>query len=477
MSFLKKPVFLLIIILLIFLFKGIFLVAIFPIFSGQDEARHYNTVQFILEPKKNNWKTERSYTEENKEKEKFETYNFSQEIRETARIINENVTSSIPYDYASFSSGYFGKGEEEISLVKWKPYNEFEPADIAKGSNYHSIVSVIENYFSQENIFVRFFSIRIFSVIMGLLAVLFSYFIAKGVGFSEKNSLILAAIISFQPRFSIYFTNINYDVLLIPSFFLFTLGGILAIKSGINWKNILIMLVAIVLAMFAKMTGIILVPIFVALLIILMRQKIKEINKKQFLFFLVPVVLIMFLFFYKYNISNITGSYESIKELKPFEYLSESLRLGKIELTSNSYWGNLDWEDNFISDNFIKILWTLEFFSLAGFIWFCFSKKKIEFLPDKRYVFFLLFMIIALQIGIRFADLRIFSDSGNLALGTPGRYFLPNLASHIILIFIGFGMLLKKKEYFDKSLLAGFILMVSFCFYIIFNIIIPRYYL
>jgi hypothetical protein len=476
MNFLKKPSFLLLIILLSFLFKEIFLIAVFPIFSGQDEARHYNTIQFILEPKEKNWKIKK-YDDRVKIKEKFETYGFSQEIRETAKIINSNTRSSVPYDYLSFDSEYFGKGEEEINLAKWKPLNEFTPADVANGYIYHNIVSVIEKFFSQENIFVRFFSIRIFSAIMGAFAVLISYFIAKNIGFSKKNSLILAAITSFQPRFSVYFTNINYDVLLIPAFFLFTLGGIFAIKNGINWKNILVMLIAMIIAIFAKMTGIILLPVFFILFVFLMRKKIKETNKKQFIIFLAPVVLIIFLFFYKYDISNITGRYENIKQLKPIEYLTKSLGPGRIMLTSNSYWGNLNWENNFISDNFIKIIWTLESFSLIGLVWFCFSRKKIDFLPDKRYIFFLLFMIITLQLGIRFADFRVFSDTGSLALGAPGRYFIPNLASHMILIFVGFGMLLKRKEYFDKSLLAGLILMASFCFYLIFVIIIPRYYL
>lgn len=477
-DFVKKPSFILSLILSIFLLKGIFLTAVFPIFSGQDEARHYNTVQYLSEPKEKNWEIKEFYSE-SKEKEKFETYNFSQEIRGTAGVIRNDTVQSVPYDYLSFDSGYNGKGEGEINLKKWMPYNEFSKPEVVSGSFYHNLVSVLEKFFSEQSILIRFFLIRISSVVLGVFAVWCSYFIAKNIGFSEKNSLILAAIISFQPRFSFYFTNINYDVMLIPAFFLFTLGGVLALKNGISWKNILIMLFAMALGLATKMTGIILLPIFFILMAVLIYRKAKSarINKKYFFAALIMVLIPTFLFFHKYDLEDIFGSYKSFKSLKIGEYLTESSGVGRVMLTSNSYWGNLSWEDNFISNNFIEIIWTLALFSLIGSVWFIFSKKKPDFLPEKKYIIFLLFVIFLLQIGIRFADLRIFSNIGTLELGAPGRYFLPNLVSHLILAFVGFGMLLRKREYFDKSLIIGFILMVSFCFFEIFNIIIPRYYL
>jgi hypothetical protein len=112
-----------------------------------------------------------------------------------------------------------------------------------------------------------------------------------------------------------------------------------------------------------------------------------------------------------------------------------------------------------------------------GLIYFLASKKRPEFLPDKKYVIFLIAMVIALQLGIRTADWKIFMSSDNLDLGTPGRYFLPNLASHIILLFVGLGAFLRKERYFQYSLIIGLILMFSFSMYLTFNVIIPRYYL
>ena len=72
------------------------------------------------------------------------------------------------------------------------------------------------------------------------------------------------------------------------------------------------------------------------------------------------------------------------------------------------------------------------------------ATKSLDFLPKKKYVLFLIGMVVALELGIRVADWHVFSGSGSMkySLGTPGRYFLPNLEAQIILIATGLGALL-----------------------------------
>ena len=158
-------------------------------------------------------------------------------------------------------------------------------------------------------------------------------------------------------------------------------------------------------------------------------------------------------------------------------YLSESLTMGRFALSSRTYWGSLGWFSNAIDQNFTNFVWTIQTISVVGIILFLFSKKKLDFLPEKKYVVFLVGMIIALQFGIRMADWKVFMGAGELELGTPGRYFLPNLVSHIALVFVGLGYLLQKENRFKNALLVGLIAMLSFSMYLTFNIILPRYYL
>ena len=86
-------------------------------------------------------------------------------------------------------------------------------------------------------------------------------------------------------------------------------------------------------------------------------------------------------------------------------------------------------------------------------------------------------MIVALQLGIRVADWNVFAHTGSLDLGTPGRYFLPNLASHLVLVFVGLGMLLGTRERLKIVLLCGVVLMCFFSTLVTFDLILPRFYL
>jgi len=478
-SFIKKPIFILALILVVFFLKGVFLTALFPIFTGQDEARHYNSIQYINEPENKTWETtKRTHIEK---KETFNDYNFSEEIIKTGRVADFDVFRHELFNTVNFSDSYDGKNEADINSKPWRPYNFYDPPDTAGNSLYHVLGVQIEKIFSRSDIFVRFFSIRIFSVLLGTLAILLAYLIAKNIGLKEKYSLILTAIIAFQPKYAMYSAIINYDVLLIPLFFLFTLGAVLSLKNGLNWKNFLIMVVAVFAGLFTKGTAIVMLGMFIFLIACHIYKKIKEQKKKiSVKFILLPIIsILVIMFFSSYNFLELIPYKKSLSEtlVSLGQYLSESLTLGRFGLSSRTYWGSLGWFDNLVENNFTDIVWLIEIIAGAGIIYFLFSKKKFTFLPEKKYVIFLLAMIVSLQLGVRIADWKIFMRTGGLDLGTPGRYFLPNLASHIILLFVGLGALLRKERYFKNALILGLILTFSFSMYLTFNVILPRYYL
>jgi len=414
-------------------------------------------------------------------------YNFSEEIREAGAAADFDLFRHALYDTSAFSdsTGYSGKNETTIDSLSWKKYNELSPPDTAGKSLYHQLASLIEKSLDGSNILVRFFSVRIFSVLLGTLAVLLAYLIMRTIGFLPRESLILTAIVAFQPKLSMYTTNINYDALLIPIFSLFTWGAVSSLKKGLDWKNVSLMIISITLGMLTKGTAIVLLAVFLGLVGFHLYQKIKHRNK--FLLVLaLPLLLLVFGFlvprvtaYLGYNLvallpfkGSLTDIFSSLQS-----YLGKSLTMGRFALSSRTYWGSLGWEDNWLSQNFTDIIKLIEAFSLVGLGLYFFSKKqRPEYLPEKKYVLFLIAMIVALQLGIRLYDWKIFIETGSLALGTPGRYFLPNLAGHIILVFTGLGMLLRRENYFRNSLLTGLIMMFSFSLYLIFNVVLPRYY-
>ena len=187
--------------------------------------------------------------------------------------------------------------------------------------------------------------------------------------------------------------------------------------------------------------------------------------------------------------SSLLETKYSIQKLIPFkgsasttfaslgDYLEKSLTPGRLALSSRTYWGALGWNDDVITGHFTDMLWIVQEIAAIGLILFLFTAKKPDFLPEKKFVVFLTAMIVALQLGIRTADWNVFAHTGALDLGTPGRYFLPNLATHIILVFIGLGMLLGTRERFKNILIGGVILMCFFSMFLTFSTILPRFYL
>lgn len=477
-ALIKKTNFILSIIVMAFFLRGVFLTTIFPIFTGQDESRHYNAIQYLNEPREKKWDTITSVGE--KEKNRLDTYNYSEEIKNTILSADTNEIRDEEFGKINFNQDYIGKNEKQIDAMTWRPINFYKPVD-GKNLNglFHKTSSLIEKTLSNKNILVKFFSIRLFCVFMGTLAILIFYFIFKNVGFSKKISLLLTAIISFQPRFSIYYTNINYDIFLIFFFSLFTLAGILILKNKLNWKNLTLLIISAVLAYLTKGTGIILlafIPFFLAYLAYEKYKNKINIKKKTVVFVFGLIAIISLFILSPYLPFNGKNPFQIIASL--FDYTLESLTIGRFMQSAEAYWGAIGWTKSWIVKSLVYIIWIIEIISAIGIFFFLFSKrKKPDFLPDKKYVVFFIAMIVALQLGIRFADWQIYDEYKKLLLGAPGRYFLPNIASHMALVFIGLGMLVKEKKYFRQILNLSLILMFSYCLYVIFDIVIYRYYL
>ena len=476
---LHRPAFLISLLLTVFFLKGVFLATLFPMFTGQDEARHYNSVQFINEPAIE--MEEKDIQKAKTNLDTFSDYNFSEEILKSGTASGIDSIRSGLYNTADFSDRYEGKNERDIVEKRWKPYNFHAYPDVVQGSLYHQIAAKIEGVLSNQNILVRFFSIRIFSVFLGTIAVSLAFLIARAIGFNAYVSTLFAALVAFQPKFSMYMMNINYDALLIPLFFLFTLGGVMSIKKGLNGENFSIMLLAVVLGLFTKGTAIILLVVFLGLIGFHLFKKVR--NQRKLILsggmFLAILALVSIPFGERYRLTTLIpfkGSlFETLSSLG--SYLSKSLTPGHFALSSRTYWGSLGWNNDFLANHLTNIVWPIEMLAGVGVILLLFTKNKPDFLPEKKCILFLIVMTLALQLGIRMADWSVFISTHALDLGTPGRYFLPNLATHFILLFVGIGMLLGKRAYFKNALLGGVLLMFFFSFYLTLNVILPRFYL
>lgn len=463
-----------------FFLKGMFFAVLFPIFTGQDEARHYNAIQYLNEPKEKTWETEERRRD--LKRENFTHYNFSEEILNTGIAAGLDDLRGGLHETTHFAVGSFdGPNESEITARKWLPYNRYILPDIVSSSLYHHVARAIESALSGSDIFIRFYAIRLFSVLLGTLAVFLAYRIARTIGFGAAESFALGAIVAFQPKFATYFTNINYDALLIPMFFLFTWAGVSSLRHGLNWKNLSLLVFSVIVGLLTKGTAIVLFISFIALLGFHLFRRVRNWKKLaiSIAIFAAALAAVAIPFSSRYGLASIIpvkGSMgETISGLH--DYLDKSLTFGRFGLSSRTYWGALGWNDDFVSGHFTDTVWYVEYAAAAGLLLFFWKRRGADFLPERKYVVFLLLMIAALELGIRAADFSVFLSLHTLNLGTPGRYFLPNLATHILLVFIGLGALLGTRDRFRNALRAGVVFMVCFSLYLTLDVILPRFYL
>jgi len=484
-GFFKKPAFILSLLLVIFFLKGLIWVSISPIFQGPDEQTHYSTIQFFAEPDEKKLPTVYTPNVPQDEKSTIDAFHFSEEIIETAKITRFDEIKHRDLDSHNFSDSQNGEKEEAMSEKGWKTYIEKYPVRIPKiNPLYYTLSSFIEKLFSSESILFRFFAIRIFSVIIGMGVILLSYFIAIKSGFGKKAGLLTAATLSFLPMFSFVSTIVNLDILFIFFFSVFTLGITLIIGRRHIAPGIILGLIGAAMGIITKGPAIILFAVLFPIIIFSIIKNFKFFEKKRLLYTalisLAIVLLVFFLFSDQFLLvfarSNCTSDFGSFFE-SVSNYLKKTFSLNSFQNTSFSYWGYFGWLDAKISENSLRIIHAIELIAVIGLFKLFFSKEKKDFLPEKKYLLFFFVMILLLQAAIRFYDWRSFDCLGEIKIGTPGRYFLPNVISHLILVISGIGAFFKKESGFLFALKALVAFSLLFNLYSILNIIIPRYYL
>ena len=479
---LPKSHFHIILLLLVFLLKGLLFVAILPIFQGPDEAIHYATVQYFAEPKEKKWPISQS-TWIN-DANNIETYNFSEEIRKTAKISQFDEIKFHNTNTTLFSTETDGLQEKEITGQKWKSYIDTYPPAIVSGTAlYYDLASVIEKSLSNKDILIRFFSIRLVSILLGMAVILLAYLTATKIGFSKKHSLLISAIVAFQPMFTQTAAIITYDIPLIFSFSLFIYATTSLLRDGFQWKYATILLISAILGTLSKGPGMVLIALIFPISGYIIQTKL-NFNRSKFILYSLFGILVISTAFILFGprdiISIFTNFSASPKFSSPIESIQKyaAISMGRWGFFELTYWGSFGWLDSRITNNFLPIIWLIEIVALAGLIYGLFFKKELpDFLPEKKYIFFFIAILLVLQGAIRFYDWRSYYNSGIINVGTPGRYFLPNIIAHFLVLFYGLGIFCHKRKNFNILLAFSFVLMVGLFLYSLFNIIIPRYYL
>lgn len=478
-QFIKKENLLLLFILTAFFIKGLFFVAILPIFKAPDELIHYATVKYRSQPEENQW-TKIVKRDENGN---MLQRHYSEEISATLNLMRTPAGTDLNIP----PPGTMGLHEPEILEQKWnKNFATYPPMVTDYPPLYYDYsASLVEKSLINHNIFVRFFSVRIFSVLLGVLILVLSYLILNKLGFQKKHSLLMTAIISFQPMFSATSAIINPDIMLILTMTAFIYGGVSLLKDGFNFSNLIIIFLSSAGGILTKGPGIVLASIAAPLVAYALYEKFKTKLPAKFFPFVFLSIFIISILAYSLipqgYVQKITRFGEASQFDSPLaslsKYLDVTLTENRFMITSVSYWGNFGSLEAEIPESIIKTIWFLTFLAVIGLLRLAFSKDYPDFLPKIKFLIFFLFIIFMLQIAIRFYDWRVFDLNDKILISTPGRYFLPYVSAHLILLLVGLGSLLKTARNFEIFLKASLVAMVLLCLYSMFLVIIPHFYL
>lgn len=472
------------VVVVIFVMKGLFLSLLMPLFQNPDEQTHYGRVQHWAEPKEKTWVV--------KELHKDEYYFDPRDIR-TANLPEETAQSAY---LAQFDELVFEKQniqnfqnssiEKIIAENTWKRYVDTIPSTaISTQSLYYLSGSWIERVLSHQSFFTRVLAIRLLSVVLGVLTVFLAYLTARKIGFSQLISLLFTTMVTFQPMFSITAAQVNIDIALIFSFSLFLYAGVSLLRQGFSWFPFSLFILSNILGIASKGPGIVLVIISIPLLMTLTYRHFHP-NKRRFYWGVLLTgslgIALAFLFVpatYLESITNLTATSKFDSPLQSIgSYLEKTIDTGPLRNTAGSYWGNFGWLDTPIPGWMLSLIIYICVIGLVGALWYIFSKReRPTFLPERQYILFFLVTMIALQLAIRFYDWRIFDATGQIVIGQPGRYFLPNLIAFLAVVVTGLGFLMRKERRFILVMQVLALSMILMQLHTIVNVILPRYYL
>lgn len=483
----KNPLFWLLILVIVFIIKGTIVNIFMPFFQGPDEAIHFAQMERWAEPQIPNWPItlDAEYLD-NLTSTDIRTHHFPEEIIQTGYLTQFDEVKSQKENRQLFTDTVTGLNEQKILTGNWKQFLDiYPPTTSDTWSIYYLFGSKIEKLFNEYSIFFRFFTIRLLSVILGAGVVALSYFTSRKIKFSSWISILFASILTFQPMFVQTASIINYDIAIIFSFSLFLYAGVSLLRQGFSWFPFSLFILSIILGIASKGPGIVLVIISIPLLMTLTYRHFHP-NKRRFYWGVLLTgslgIALAFLFVpatYLASITNLTATSKFDSPLQSIgSYLEKTIDTGPLRNTAGSYWGNFGWLDTPIPGWMLSLIIYICVIGLVGALWYIFSKReRPTFLPERQYILFFLVTMIALQLAIRFYDWRIFDATGQIVIGQPGRYFLPNLIAFLAVVVTGLGFLMRKERRFILVMQVLALSMILMQLHTIVNVILPRYYL
>jgi 4-amino-4-deoxy-L-arabinose transferase-like glycosyltransferase len=346
---------------------------------------------------------------------------------------------------------------------------------------YYILSSFVLKIFKIDNLLLKHYFIRLFSLFLSLFTILFVFLAAKMVFNNDfYYSFTAACLVAFLPQFMIISGSINSDSLanMISAFSIFVF--LFSLKNMKNYYILLLFPLLIILGLLTGKTAFFIVPSLFIFSVIYVIKTWKGKDKKfgVSLFTLASIsifIIIYFLFRYIFPDLLIRVTANVLPVLKNYGQLFKSNFYAEfnphfVEMLFRSYWYYAGWMAFPFPDYIYNILKIFPLLGIMGLIKYVISKA---FRAEKKFPIQLDQFILL----VSFCFLAVFGLVIRLGftIEPMARYFFPALSAFAILFVIGMKELIPFKS--RKIVLMSIIfLFIVLNIYAIFHHLINVFY-
>ena len=468
-SFMKKKKLLLIFFLTILLNCIIWLIIV-PLWHTPDEQAHFAEVAFLAEKGR--------IPDPNDKYDLTEEIYISEALLGTVRDKSGNNKFTFHPEYRiEYTDSLVGKYEASIAaLTHSSAKSNFVKNEAARYPIlYYYPASLIYRLFYNSNLFTRVFAVRFWSLALFLINIYLVYQIGKLILRDEKKSIMLVALVGFQPMMVFANIGVNSDALGNLFFTVFLYFCTRLIVRGANYTDMIVLAAISVLSIQAKPQFVMILPVLTCLFLLLfMRDFIKKRNwPVLFLFFLAGIGLMFYL--YKVQWGPIWLISHFILSFNPgsfFKYFWEYTLPHTYREVMPWYWGIYNWLGVTYPRIVHRTINWIVVISLTGFgVWLVkMIKNKLWRKREIQSILFMVFIGLIYFISISLYDWLSWY-TGKYPLGVQGRYFFPMISIQMLIVYLGLDSLLPKSWHKKISLTGlSVVLMIMLNLYALYTV-------
>jgi hypothetical protein len=432
-----------ILLLLPFVFVAWFWIVIIPLWHFPDEQAHFGQVAFLAQNGRNSAGNENDLTKEIFESEVLLGTNRDQ--------FGNNKFTFHPEYKIPYSNSNYGIYESSISALN-TPISKttyVRQESPRYPISYYLPASFIYNLLYSQDLFIRVYAIRVWSLFLYIIHIFILYKLGKVIFQDKLYILVFMCMVGLQPMFVFSNVGVNSDAVGNLLFSLYVYLSSKIFVSKITKTNTLLLLATIVLGIYSKPQFIIVIPItFILFTYIYFRDLYKKnVLKKIILYLLCVIILSGILFLMRNTYLSILGLFiQKINISSLWKFTLEYTLPHTIKEVLPWYWGIYDWLGVTYPRFVHRIINRILIVAIIGFVWWFIRglMRKDYAVRNFQLIIYFMFINIFFFISISFYDWLSWYTSG-YQLGVQGRYFFPVISLQMSFIFIGLSQILPKK--------------------------------